>query len=57
MSDINELKDMLHDQAIDGGFTRNDAVIKKLEKLSKTEEELLVACYWIGFNARFEVEE
>lgn len=54
---IEELTEMLYDQAIDGEFTKNEAAIKLLAKLSKTEQEFLLACYWIGFNARFEEEE
>lgn len=47
---IEEIKELLYNQAIDGEFTNMDKVIKLLDKLTKYQEEILVACYWIGFN-------
>lgn len=56
--EIDMIIGILHDQAIDGEFTRNQSVLKFLSKLSQVEKELLVACYWIGFNDRGEeIEE
>jgi hypothetical protein len=54
---IEEILEMLHDQAIDGEFSNGSFAIKKLGKLTKIEKEFLLACYWIGFNNSFEEEE
>ena len=54
---LDELTEILYNQAIDGGFTLNQAALKVLAKLTKTEQEILMACYWIGFNDRFEGDE
>lgn len=53
---IEELTEMLYDQAIDGEFSNGSFAIKKLGKLTKIEKESLLACGWIGFNSRFEDE-
>lgn len=47
---IYEIKELLYNQAIDGEFTQPAKVLKLLDKLTKDQEEMLVACYWIGFN-------
>lgn len=54
---IEKLTELLYDQAVDGEFTRSQSVLKLLEKLTKSEQELLMACYWIGWNDYSEVEE
>lgn len=48
--DIEEIKELLYNQAVDGEFTNTDKIIKLLDKLTKEEKEIMVACYWIGFN-------
>lgn len=50
MMRIDEIKELLYNQAIDGEFTQPDKVLKFLDKLTKYQGEVLVACYWIGFN-------
>lgn len=47
---IEQIIELLYNQAIDGEFTRNQAVIRHLDKLDGVEKEILMACYWIGFN-------
>lgn len=53
---IEKLTELLYDQAVDGEFTKSQSVLKLLEKLTKSEQELLMACYWIGWNDYSEVE-
>lgn len=50
--EIETLKDLLYNQAVDGEFKNTGKMVKLLDKLNAEQEELLLACYWIGFNTQ-----
>lgn len=54
---LEQIVEILHNQAVDGEFTRFDRVENWLKDLTETEKEIIMACYWIGFNDRFEGDE
>lgn len=51
---IKTIKELLYNQAIDGNFSETNNAIKLIEGMTKTQQEVILATYWIGWNNSFD---
>lgn len=51
---IEQIKGLLYNQAVDGEFSETSNAIKLIEGMTKTQEEIVMASFWIGWNESFD---